>query len=511
MDALLQNISIGALTTIVAGVVPIATIGKFLLDQRRPHNSPPVVPGFPLVGNLLQLKEKKPYSTFTKWADVHGPIYSIKLGSSTMVVLNSAELAKEALVTKFSSISTRKLSSALTTLTSNKALVAMCDYGEYHKMVKKYVLSSLLGANAQKLNHHHRDAMIENVVNFLSSKINDGCYLVELREPFQSELFRLALKQSIGKDVESVYVEELGVTLSKKEIFQILVIDPMMGAIEVDWRDFFPMLRWVPNKSMEMKIQRIATRKRAVTKTLIEAQRKEIAHGEEINCYLNYLLSQEQTLTEEQLIALVWESIIETSDTTLATTEWAMYELAKNQTCQDCLHKEILEVCGSEKMTEEHLQHMPYLNAVFHETLRFHSPVPIIPPRYVHEDTQLGGYNIPAGTDIIINIYACNMSRTDWEEPEEWKPERFLSDKYEQVDMYKTMTFGGGKRACAGSLQAMLISCTAIGRLVQEFLWKLKDGEEENTSTMQLTTHKLYPMLACIKSRLSGTSSEQSY
>ncbi|KAG0490628.1 hypothetical protein HPP92_007491 [Vanilla planifolia] len=435
-----------------------------------------------------------------------------------MVVLNSAELAKEALVTKFSSISTRKLSSALTTLTSNKALVAMCDYGEYHKMVKKYVLSSLweqmlsnLGLLYQKLNHHHRDAMIENVVNFLSSKINDGCYLVELREPFQSELFRLALKQSIGKDVESVYVEELGVTLSKKEIFQILVIDPMMGAIEVDWRDFFPMLRWVPNKSMEMKIQRIATRKRAVTKTLIEAQRKEIAHGEEINCYLNYLLSQEQTLTEEQLIALVWESIIETSDTTLATTEWAMYELAKNQTCQDCLHKEILEVCGSEKMTEEHLQHMPYLNAVFHETLRFHSPVPIIPPRYVHEDTQLGGYNIPAGTDIIINIYACNMSRTDWEEPEEWKPERFLSDKYEQVDMYKTMTFGGGKRACAGSLQAMLISCTAIGRLVQEFLWKLKDGEEENTSTMQLTTHKLYPMLACIKSRLSGTSSEQSY
>lgn len=55
----------------------------------------------------------------------------------------------QALVTKFSSISTRKLSNALTTITSNKALVSTCDYGEYHKMVKKYVISGVLGANAQ--------------------------------------------------------------------------------------------------------------------------------------------------------------------------------------------------------------------------------------------------------------------------------------------------------------------------------------------------------------------------
>ncbi|KAJ1429215.1 Cytochrome P450 [Sesbania bispinosa] len=40
------------------------------------------------------------------------------------------------------------------------------------------------------------------------------------------------------------------------------------------------------------------------------------------------------------------------------------------------------------------------------------------------------------------------------------------------------MAFGAGKRVCAGSLQAMLIASTAIGRMVQEFEWKLKEGEE---------------------------------
>lgn len=86
--------------------------------------------------------------------------------------------------------------------------------------------------------------------------------------------------QALGKDVESIYVEELGQEMSKKEIFDVLVIDPMVGAIEVDWRDFFPYLRWVPNRSMEIKIQRMVTRKRAVTRALIDEQKKRIARGE---------------------------------------------------------------------------------------------------------------------------------------------------------------------------------------------------------------------------------------
>ncbi|KAK8948606.1 hypothetical protein KSP39_PZI005856 [Platanthera zijinensis] len=378
----------------------------------------------------------------------------------------------------------------------------MSDYGDYYKMVKRYVLSGILGTNAQKRNRHHRDTMIKNVVSHLYSKIKDeDFYLVELREPFQSELFQLAFKQSLGKNVESVYVEELGVTLTKEEMFQILVTDPMMGAIEVDWRDFFPYLRWVPNKSMELKIQHMEMRKRALVKNLIEEQRLHITRGEEISCYLDCLVSDGNTLTDEQLIALVWESIIETSDTTLITTEWAMYELAKNPSCQDRLYQDLRKVCGSKHITEEDLQHLPYLSAVFHETLRFHSPVPIIPPRHVHEATQLGGYDVPAGTDIIINLYACNMDKNDWEEPGDWKPDRFLSGEDEHAEMNKTMSFGAGKRKCAGSAQAMLISCMTVGRLVQEFHWKLKEGEEENTDTVQLTNHKLYPLQAYIRSR----------
>lgn len=63
------------------------------------------------------------------------------------------------MVTRFSSISTRKLSKALTLLTSNKAMVATSDYGNFHRMVKRFILSSVLGSNAQVTSLHHPSAI----------------------------------------------------------------------------------------------------------------------------------------------------------------------------------------------------------------------------------------------------------------------------------------------------------------------------------------------------------------
>ena len=45
--------------------------------------------------------------------------------------------------------------------------------------------------------------------------------------------------------------------------------------------------------------------------------------------YLDFLLAG-NTLTDDQVTMIVWEAIIEGADNTLVTTEWAMYELAKN-------------------------------------------------------------------------------------------------------------------------------------------------------------------------------------
>lgn len=90
--------------------------------------------------------------------------------------------------------------------------------------------------------------------------------------------------------MESVYVEEFGRTVSKDDMLQILVINPMKGAIEVDWRDFFPYLRWIPNKSFENNIQHMFSERQAVMSALIREQKKRISRGEVCNVCLTIIL-----------------------------------------------------------------------------------------------------------------------------------------------------------------------------------------------------------------------------
>lgn len=92
------------------------------------------------------------------------------------------------------------------------------------------------------------------------------------------------------------------------------------------------------------------------------------------------------------------------------------------------------------------------------------------------------------------------MDKTVWENPEEWNPERFMKGN-ETNDFQKTMAFGAGKRVCAGALQAMLISCIGIGRMVQEFEWKLKSKAQEEINTLGLTTQMRHPLRVLIKPR----------
>ncbi|PQQ12027.1 ent-kaurene oxidase chloroplastic-like [Prunus yedoensis var. nudiflora] len=232
-----------------------------------------------------------------------------------------------------------------------------------------------------------------------------------------------------------------------------------------------------------MKIQGIYFRRKAVMNSLIKEQTNRIASGEEVNSFLDYLLCEAKTLTMEHITIFVWEAILEAADT-LVTTECAMYELAQNR--QGLLYVEIKNVCGSDKITEEHLSQLPYLNAVFHETLRKHSPASVALFRYAHEDTQLGGYYIPAGTEIALNIYGCNRDKNEWESPEEWKPERFHRTRRNVIQRIFTRPW-----------RLELERGPALG-----FEWRQpRGGEEEHDDTATFTIHKLHPLHAIVKPR----------
>ncbi|XP_006656176.2 ent-sandaracopimaradiene 3-hydroxylase-like [Oryza brachyantha] len=489
MESLLAAGAGGVVAAAVGGLVAVA-------QPKNRSNAPPAIPGLPIIGNLHQLNETKPHHTFAKWSKTYGPIYTIKTGVFSVVVLNSTEVAKEAMVEKFSSISTRNWPKAMSVLTDNR-IVAASDYNDFQKMAKRNIMMGMLGFNAQKQFRDTREKMISSVIRTLHKLVTDDPHSpLNFREVYITELFGLSLTQSLGEDVSSVYVEEFGRDVPKDELFHVLVHDMMMCAVMADWREYFPYLSWLPNKSFETTLFTAQARRDAVMHALIKRQKERIARGEARICYMDFLLEKNSTLLtdDHQLMLFLWESILASADTVLVTTEWVLYEIAKNPDKQERLHQEIQEVCGGRAVAEDDLPRLPYLNAVLHETLRLHSPVPVLPPRFVHDDTTLAGYDVPAGTRMMINVYACHMDGGAWDSPEEWLPERFLGEGFEVADRYKTLAFGAGKRTCAGSLQAATIVSVAAARFVQEFRWALREGDGGKEDTMQFTALKLEPL-----------------
>ncbi|KAL6123224.1 hypothetical protein ACLB2K_075746 [Fragaria x ananassa] len=165
-----------------------------------------------------------------------------------------------------------------------------------------------------------------------------------------------------------------------------------------------------------------------------------------------------------------------------------MANIVKYPTIQERLVAEINgDVEETEEVKEEDLQRMPYLKAVILEGLRRHRPAHFVVPHSVTQDSVLDGYVVPK--NVMVNFMVVDLGRDPevWEEPMEFKPERFLSREGEGFDVTgsretKMMPFGVGRRICPGLGLALLHLEYFVANLVWRFEWKALDGDNVDLS-----------------------------
>lgn len=196
------------------------------------------------------------------------------------------------------------------------------------------------------------------------------------------------------------------------------------------------------------------------------------------------------------------------TDTTALLTEWVMAELILHPEVQEKLYQEIGSAVGNKTVTDADVAGLPYLQSVVKETLRVHPPGPLLSwARLSTSDVQLSnGMLIPAKTTAMVNMWAITHDPKVWEDPLEFKPERFLEA---DVDVrgcdLRLAPFGAGRRVCPGKNLGLVTVNLWVAKLVQGFTW-VQDGSNpvDLSEVLKLSCEMKYPLHAIAVPRTSS-------
>lgn len=189
------------------------------------------------------------------------------------------------------------------------------------------------------------------------------------------------------------------------------------------------------------------------------------------------------------------QNIFAGSINSVATSlEWGLAELIHRPHMLQKVHEELDRVVGRGRVVEEaDMPNLPYLQAVVKETFRLHPAVPLTLPHMNPKASCVQGYDIPANSNVTINIYAIGRDPASWETPNEFKPDRFLRfDKDAATPTVKStgfelLPFGYGRRGCVGMNLGNVTVQFGLASLVQAFDWSPAPGVDPKSMNMEET------------------------
>ena len=191
--------------------------------------------------------------------------------------------------------------------------------------------------------------------------------------------------------------------------------------------------------------------------------------------------SHKMSLTDHEIMANTILVLVAGYETTATTITFTSYSLAINPRVQDRLRTEVNDALNSNggDLSYEVLSGLKYLDAVISETLRMFPPV-IRVERIADEDCVLDTEDgqkiqIKKGNVIYVPIYAIQHDKEFYDDPEEYRPERFLPENRHKLVPYTYLPFVAGPRNCIGMRFALMEAKLAVAHLVHKYKFKRSD------------------------------------
>nr|GLL36135.1 cytochrome P450 71A3-like [Ipomoea trifida] len=464
--------------------ISILFLSRFLFSpQRVRKNLPPSPPKLPLLGNILQLGSL-PHRALQKLSTHYGPLMLLHFGSVPVLVASSPDAAREIMKDHDLAFSDRPANTMASRLLYGYKDVAFAPYGEYWRQVRSICVLHLLSNTRVQSFHNVREEETRLMVEKIRQLSSSGS-LINLSDIFIELTNDIVCRVALGRKY------------SKEGNFKMLLGEflELLGTFNVG--DYIPWLAWVNRiNGVDRRVEKAAKDLDEFIDGVVEEHvglKKE--EGDGLN-FVNILLQIQREdkigfpIHRDSVKALVLDMFSAGTHTVYTLLEWTMAELIKNPEVMKKLSSEVrtLKTCDD-------LETIQYLKAVIKETLRLHPPIPLLVPRKAIQDVNVMDFHVETGTQVIVNSWAIGRDPIVWENPEEFKPERFLDSNVDYKGMhFELIPFGAGRRGCPGVTFTANLVELALVTLVREFDFTSIEEDLDMSEATGFTANKKIPL-----------------
>ncbi|XP_008807779.2 premnaspirodiene oxygenase-like [Phoenix dactylifera] len=447
--------------------------------QFRAGKLPPSPPEkLPVIGHIHHLLGAMPHRALRELSSRHGPFMHLRLGQVDHIIASSPEAARDIMKTHDLAFASRPQLLAPFVMFYGGKDIAFSPMGDYWRQLRRICMQELLSPKRVKSFSTCRQEEMSNLVEAISKKSGSPVNL--------SEMLLLSSNSFISR-----------VAFGKKCRHGLRFITIMKKALEVasgfSIADLFPSWSFVD--ALTGITSRIKKARQEIDEILEEILKEHEEKREGISSKEDQLEEEdlvdvlldvaengelEIPLTRTHLKCVILDMFVGGTETASTTLEWVMVELMRHPEMMQKAQAEVRQALKEKaNIKEEDMSELHYLKLVIKETMRLHPALPLLLPRSNSENCQVGDYEIPAGTRVIVNAWAIARDPRYWEDPESFRPERFDDSMVDYMgSSFEFMPFGAGRRICPGSTFAMAQMEIALAYLLFYFDWELPNGME---------------------------------
>ncbi|KAK4284483.1 hypothetical protein QN277_001308 [Acacia crassicarpa] len=484
-----------------------------------PSRHTPLPPGprrIPIISSILFLRKSflEIEDSLRNLRAKYGPIFVFPVRSRPLIFVADRFIAHQALVQNGAVFSGRPEALTISKFFSaDQHDINTAFYGPNWRVLRRNLTTEMLHPARIKSFSGSRKWVLDVLINRLKYD-SESSSSIKVIDHLQYAMFCLLVFVCFGEKLNEKEIKDI------EHVLQSVLLSSNRFKV----LNFWPRITRILFRNRWQELLQTRKEQHSVLIPLIRARKK--GKGERLNRadedqfivpYVDTLLDLEwpeekRKLEESEIVSLSSEFINAGTDTTATALQWIMANLVKYPHIQERLVEEIRGVMGDREereVKEEDLKKLPYLKAVILEGLRRHPPAHFVLPHAVKEDVVLNGFLIPKNGTINFLVAEMGWDPKVWENPMEFKPERFLNIENgdEVFDItgskeIKMMPFGAGRRMCPGYNLAMFHLEYFVANLVWNFEWKASNGGVDLTEKQEFTVVMNNPLQVHIYPRI---------